>query len=171
MTGQIPGESIYTQLKAHLMARRSPEEATAAVLAPYGDAPLPVFAREGILGLAKQIYRKMNRQAENSGFSRQASADARLRLARTEFTLPNGERHEWGELTRDMLELKAAWLRATIGTLSLDLERIERALDLMAGHPEAVRLKDIEDWQVAIADPDIERSSDLCGASEDSHAG
>jgi hypothetical protein len=154
----IPSEKIETQLRRHIAAGRSPEDATVAVLAPYGDTPLPQWARNGVLQTARGLYRRRNRSIEDSGFRPSAGDDARLRLARTEFTLPDGTRLQWEKLTLAELELKASWLRTQIDSLSVDLERIERAIDLLTGQPEGTRLCDVEDWQGAVADPGIERS-------------
>jgi hypothetical protein len=149
----IPPGTIGQQIRDALKAGATAEQACGKVLGPYGEAlaaagndSLVGYARPAVLSEARRLARQMTRRAEDRAFGSPLGSEGRLRLARLEFHLPDGQAVSWAESGPEHHAARIAWLRTYIGSLETDLERHERAAKLLAGHG-AERLADIDGWE------------------------
>lgn len=168
----IPPGKIGQHLRESLKAGRTAEQAAGAVLGPYrevlaaaGNDSLVGYARPAVLSEARRLARQMMRASEDRAFSSPEGSRERLSLGDVVFAMPDGTRVSWAQATLAQHAMRTAWLRTYITSVEEDLERHERAEEIIRKHAAEqgigdedaigqLRLSDVPGWEDLIGDPD-----------------
>lgn len=155
---RLPEGTISQQLRAALKSGMTAEQATGAVLGPYGavlreagNDSLAAYSRPAVLAEARRLSRQMARRAEDRAFGSAPGTRERLAVRELAFHLPDGTVVSWADATAEQHEARIAWLQTFITSMEQDLRRHERVVKLLAERG-AARLSDIEGWESLVGD-------------------
>ena len=170
---RLPEGTISSQLRAALKGGMTAEQATSAVLAPYGavlqeagNDSLATYSRPAVLAEARRLHRQMTRRAEDRAFGAAPGTRERQGVRELAFHLPDGTVVSWADATAEQHEARITWLQTFISSMEQDLRRHERVVKLLAERG-ADRLSDIEGWESLVGDdlddPEDEPADDASG--------